>query len=473
MATGRVRVNIEVQSMIKSNSLNMSTKLKAFAIGFCLLGFALTANAQAVAEKLKAPIIIIPGLTGSELVNGETDELVWFTRRRSKQDDLRLPITPNLARNRDKLVPRDIIRGVQLIKFLPEVEIYSQLITALEKRAGYVEGDWEKPEKGGFEATFYVFPYDWRRDNIENARLLIQKIESLKAKLGKPDLRFNIVAHSMGGLISRYAAMYGNNDVGAGKPKPNWSGAKHLDKIFLLGTPNEGAISALDAMLNGFSYFGRGVNLPFFRDFSRFDVFTLPSMFQLMPHGGSLKVYDENLKSLKIDLYEPKTWDAYGWNIWNDGDFKDDFDIIEQENARPYFRAVLERARQFQTALSVSTNGTPPVRFYLIGADCRETLDGAILLKTKKGRWRMIFRAESFERTNGEKVSSEDVRKTIFAMGDGVVPQSSLKAQNTGGPKTLPVTAEIYHCESHGRLVTNPEIQDRLFVLLFGDAAIK
>ena len=430
-----------------------------------------TAASLAQGTPSKAPIIIIPGITGSELVNSETDELVWFKPQRSKDDDLRLPISPSLTRNRDKLVVRDIIRGVQIAKFLPEVEIYAQLIAALEKRAGYTEGDWDKPSNSGHEATFYVFPYDWRRDNIENARLLVQKIEGLKRKLGKSDLRFNVIAHSMGGLITRYAAMYGNSDVGSGKPKPNWAGARHLDKIFLLGTPNEGSISAFDAMLNGFSYVGRGVNVPFLQDLSRFDVFTIPSMYQLMPQNGSLRIYDEDLAPLKLDIYNPVTWEAYGWAIWDDPDFKKRFDIIEQEDSRPFFRVALERARQFHAALN-AVNGNPPVSFYLIGADCKDTLDAAILIK-KKNRWKLIFEPESFEKSNGKKVTSDEVRKTLFAMGDGVVPITSLKAQNVGSPRTIPVAGEIYQCESHGRLVSNPSIQDQLFALLFGGAKLK
>ncbi len=450
----------------------MNNTLKTLVAVLLILAAAAAASAQMPASGSKDPIIIIPGLTGSELVNSETDELVWFKPQRSKDDDVRLPIKPNLVRNRDKLVAGDIIRAVQLARFLPEVEIYSQLIDALEKRAGYVEGSWDKPGKGGFESTFYVFPYDWRRDNIENAQLLIRRIEGLKRKLGKPNLKFNIIAHSMGGLISRYAAMYGTTEAGA-RPKPSWSGAKHLGKIFLLGTPNEGSISALEAMLNGYSLFGRGINVPFLRDITRFDVFTIPSMYQLMPQNDSLRIFDEDLKPMKIDLYDPKTWDEYGWSIWDDDDFTKKFDIIEQEYARPFFKVALERARQFQTALNASADGKPQVAFYLIGAGCKETLDGAVLYKTKKDRWKLLFKAESFERSNGQKVSSDEVRKTIFAMGDGVVSQSSLKAASAGNPNSLPVAGEIYLCESHDRLVSNPDIQDRLFALLFGDGAIK
>ncbi len=450
----------------------MRNTLRSIVIFIFATILAICTSGQTTGSKPRPPIIIIPGITGSELVNSETGELVWFKPQRSKDDDLRLPIKPNMIRNRDKLVARDIIRGLQLVKFLPEVEIYSQLITALEKRAGYVEGNWDDPPKSGIDGTFYVFAYDWRRDNIENARLLIQKIEGLKRKSGRADARFSVVAHSMGGLITRYAAMYGNNDVGAGKPKPNWSGAKHLGKVFLLGTPNEGSISAFDAMINGFSYVGRGVNIPFLQDLSRFDVFTIPSMYQLMPHPGAIRVYDEDLKPLMLNIYDPKIWDAYGFSIWDDGDFKKRFDIIEQEDAKAFFPIALERARQFHAALNAGSNGTPPLSFNLIGSDCKETLDGAILIK-KKNRWRLIFEAESFERSDGRKVSADEVRKTIFAMGDGTVPASSLRAANIGSPKTLPVTDEVFQCESHSRLVSNPAIQDRLFALLFGDAAIR
>src|SRR5688500_12968801 len=165
--------------------------------------------AASAIRKGKAPIIIIPGLTGSELINSKTGEVAWFKVRRAKDDDIRLPISPNLARNRDNLVPRDIIRSVQFIRFLPETEIYERLIDALEKRGGYKEGKLDAPPKDGFEDTFYVFPYDWRRDNVENARLLGRKIEALKTALGRPDLKFNIIAHCMGGLVARFFALYG------------------------------------------------------------------------------------------------------------------------------------------------------------------------------------------------------------------------------------------------------------------------
>ncbi|MBA2737678.1 MAG: hypothetical protein H0U50_12935 [Pyrinomonadaceae bacterium] len=453
-----------------------------FSFAFIFTGFATLAQAQDVKspvadkkdakpaaeiQKGKAPIIIIPGLAGSELVNGKNEEIVWFRPQRAKEDDLRLPISPNLLRNRDSLRARDIIREVEFIRFLPEIEIYQKLIDALEKRGGYTEGKWDNPAANGYEDTFYVFPYDWRYDNVENARLLMQKIDNLKRKLKRPNLKFNIVAHSMGGLIARYAAMYGNADIPRGKLRPNWAGSRNFDKIFLLGTPNGGSVQALESILNGFSFIGGGVNLPFVQNLSKFDVFTIPSIYQLLPHQDTFTAYDENLKPLQIDLYNPKTWEMYDWSIWKDKAFTKKFSPAEQRVAKAYFEVVLNRARRFQEALDANTIAKPPVSIYLMGADCKDTQTAIVLLRNeKKSQWRTLFKPDSFDRADGGKVTSDEVKKLIYARGDGVVTVSSLKKQSAKNPSILPIASELYQCEAHNRLVTNPEIQDRLFSLL-------
>jgi pimeloyl-ACP methyl ester carboxylesterase len=415
----------------------------------------------------KAPIIIIPGLTGSELVNGKNQEIVWFRPQRAKDDDLRLPISPNLTRNRDSLRARDIIRSVEFIKFLPEIEIYQKLIDALQQRGGYMEGKWDAPAANGYEDTFYVFPYDWRLDNVENARLLMQKVEALKRKLKRPDLKFNVIAHSMGGLIARYAAMYGNADIPRGKPRPTWAGARSFNRMFLLGTPNQGSIQAFDSILNGFSFIGGGINLPFVQNLSKFDVFTIPSIYQLLPPQGAFTAYDENLKPVPIDIYNPATWEKYDWSIWKDTDFAKKFSLAEQRSAKAYFTAALTRAKRFQEALDANTSAKPPVTFYLMGADCKDTQTAILLLRNeKKNRWDTHFKASAFERSNGEKVTSEDLKKLLYAQGDGVVTVSSLKKDAAKNTAVLPIASELYQCETHNRLVTNPEIQDKLFDLL-------
>jgi pimeloyl-ACP methyl ester carboxylesterase len=421
----------------------------------------------------KLPVIIIPGLTGSELINAKTGEQVWFKSRRSRDDDVRLPISPTL-RNHDNLIPGDIMRAIKVVKFLPETEVYERLINALETRGGYKEGKWKNPPRDGDRDTFYVFPYDWRLDNVDNARLLIRQIDQLRRTLGKPSLKFNVIAHSMGGLIARYAAMYGNIDIPPGTLKPTWAGARYLDKIFLLGTPNEGSVDTLNSLLDGFSYFGGGVNIPFVQNITRFDVFTIPSAYELLPHEGTLVAYDEKLQPLTIDVYDLKTWEKYNWTPWQDPGFTKKFSAIEQKNAKPFLEAILARAKRFQAALDADGGANIPVAFYLMGADCKETSNAILLFRDeKKDRWRTIFKPGNYT-TDGTKFTEAQLKPLLQAMGDGVVPKRSLIGATLiqdGKQIAFTPVSELFQCESHSRLVTNPEIQDKLLAILSGTAA--
>jgi hypothetical protein len=120
--------------------------------------------------------------------------------------------------------------------------------------------------------------------------------------------------------------------------------------------------------------------------------------------------------------------------------------------------------------LNANTNVKAPVSFYLIGGDCKDTLDGMLLLRNvKKDRWETHFKPDSFTRSTGEKITGVELKKLLFSVGDSTVTKRSLEAKGvaklTNRP-VLPVVSELYQCELHSKLVTNPEIQDRLFVLI-------
>src|SRR6185369_8249912 len=106
----------------KGASCRIFRSLGAVAVSILLLAFLAAAQG-------KPPVIIIPGLTGSEMINSKTGEKVWVKARRSKVDDLRLPLSPNLVANRDSLVPGDIIRSIKL-GILPSSDVYGGLIEA-------------------------------------------------------------------------------------------------------------------------------------------------------------------------------------------------------------------------------------------------------------------------------------------------------------------------------------------------------
>jgi hypothetical protein len=105
-----------------------------------------------------------------------------------------------------------------------------------------------------------------------------------------------------------------------------------------------------------------------------------------------------------------------------------------------------------------------------MGSDCKDTPNAMLVYRNaKKDKWETVFKGETITPSNGVKITDQQMKALLFAKGDGVVPKRSLavESQIADGKKfVLPYTGEIYQCESHNKLVTNPEIQDKLFLLL-------
>ena len=434
----------------------------SFAI-LWVVSAAIFASAQS-----RPPVILIPGLTGSELINSKTGEKVWFKLRRSKGDDLRLPISLNIADNRDSLIAGDIIRDIKA-GLLPRADIYGGFIASLVAK-GYREGRWDAPPARGYENTLYIFSYDWRRDNVENARLLMRKIAALKRAIRRPMLKFDVIGHSMGGLIARYAMMYGDSDLPvSGPPKPNWSGAQSISKVIIMGTPNEGSPLSLRDMINGFALLGIEVNLPFIQSLTKFDVFTIPAAYELLPAPGTLKAFDQDLNPLNFDIYDPATWQKYGWSVSSDKNFAKELSPGEQKIADRFFATWLDRGKRFHEALDVSSTGSP-VPVHMIGSDCKDTLDALVLYQKKDGSWDSVFKADSFETPSGGKITSEALKAKIYVPGDGIVTKRSFTAATVstaaGVESVLAPASSTWICEGHSKLPSNPEVQAKVFSIL-------
>lgn len=437
-------------------------------------------------------MIVIPGILGTELVNSETGETVWPSIFRSSNDGLELPLGADLAANRDKLIPKKIVTTLKLSRLVPEVYIYHDLLKALEKYGGYKEGDWDNPTADGDRDTFYVFAYDWRRDNVESARLLVRRIEELKRKLGRADLRFNIIAHSMGGLIARYAARYGDADLpDAGAPlRSMWAGASSINKIFMFGTPNEGSMDAFATLLEGYSLTeGLRRRVYLLNTLSREASLTAPSIFQLLPHGETARFLDENLRPIKIDIYDPDMWLRYNWSPYADKDFRSRFMSDNEKYARSkrgsvadldaYFRAVLERARRFHEALDIEFEGPTPVALYAFGGDCEETLDAPVILRDeKRNRWVTLTGPRSYSTSDGRRMTKKEVTRAMYLPGDGRVTRRSLLAETLAASRRLsslfnaglPITYAVFSCDLHGDLQNNLTLQDNALTALVSEA---
>jgi pimeloyl-ACP methyl ester carboxylesterase len=433
--------------------------------------------ASARARTGKRPVIVIPGILGSELINSKTHETVWPSAFRTSQEGL--PISPNLAANRDDLVPGKIIETVRLARVLPEVYVYRDLLEALRRYAGYRDGDWENPSADGYQDTFYTFAYDWRQDNVANARELVRRIVQLKTRLQRPDLKFTIVAHSMGGLIARYAAMYGDVDLpdGDGPIQPSWAGAAHIGKIMMIGVPNEGSADAFATIVDGYSITeGLRRRVPLLNKLTAEDVVSTPSVFQLMPHRQSVKFLDENLEPLQLDLYDPEVWKRYGWSvIYSSPEFRRHYASTTGTDGRAdadldaYLAATLRRAHRFHEALDAESAESPVV-LLAIGGDCEETLNAPVILRDeKRNRWLTLTRPRDYKTSTGVKISKQKMVAAMYAPGDGRVTRVSLLGENIFHVRTLSLYT-VFGCDLHGQLPRNKILQDNTLTAIVGEA---
>ena len=426
-------------------------------------------------------MIVIPGILGTELINSKTGETVWPSAFRTEQEGL--PISADLESNRDDLVPGKILETVKLARILPEIYVYRDLLEALRRYAGYRDGDWENPAADGYQDTFYLFPYDWRKDNVANARELVRRVERLKTKLQRPDLKFNIVAHSMGGLIARYASMYGDADLPAGEApiQPTWAGAAHFSKIVMIGVPNEGSTDAFASLLEGYSITeGLRRRVPLLNKLSAEDIVTTPSVFQLLPHQEAVKFLDENLKAIEIDLYNVEVWKRYGWSvIYSSEKFRERHAPIgtdgNGDELEAYLAASLRRARRFHQALDAVENTSSPVVLLAIGGDCEETLSSPVIMRDeKRNRWVTITQPREYRTSTGVKISRKQATEAMYAPGDGRVTRASLLGENLFKTRdavtgfTLSRYA-VFGCDLHGQLQRNKTLQDNALTAIVNE----
>jgi hypothetical protein len=439
----------------------------------------------------KRPIILVPGILNMSLVNSRTGETVWPSAFRSDTDDLDLPITGDPLTSKDDLVATKAIESVRFLPLTPKVNILGDLLHALRTHAGYKEGSWDNPPPGGDHDTFYTFVYDWRGDNVRAAQKLIEQMASLKQKLNKPELRFNVVAVSMGGLIARYAAMYGAMDLPDADTPPavTWAGATHIARIYMFGVPNEGSMSAFATILKGYSL-TEGTSKPrhLLRKLSREDAFSGLSVFQLMPHKQTARFLDQDLKPLQIDLYDPANWKFFGWSIAHDEEFRKRFEktharkeIASNHSAanmlEQHLSVILNRTKRFHQALDAPVTGTAPVLLLAFVGDCDETLDAVVVFKDKRNRWVTVTSPKELRGSGGNKINRNTVISAMYAPGDGRVTRASVLGESLEGltkqspyQTALPITHAFFACGGHGGLHNNRILQDNAFSVLVSEA---
>jgi len=223
------------------------------------------------------PIVVIPGLTGSNLVDGASGRVVWgaFTgdyARPARAEDLRLIALPmnegtSLGQLRDEVRPDGVLDRVRVkVLGIPlVVRAYVQILAMLGA-AGYRDeslGLAGAVDYGSDHYTCFQFDYDWRRDNVESAFRLARFLDEKRAYVRQEgrrrfgtdpgEARFDVVAHSMGALVVRYFLRFGDADLPAdgSLPPVTWAGAGAVERVVLVGPPNAGSLAALVELVEG------------------------------------------------------------------------------------------------------------------------------------------------------------------------------------------------------------------------------
>jgi hypothetical protein len=184
---------------------------------------------------------------------------------------------------RDDLIVGDIVRGVACF------DVYKPLIETIGA-IGFKEA--------GRGDRLHIFPYDWRLDLEILADQLAERLDQLPASTTS----ITLVAHSMGGLISRLMLESGKFN---GKP---WF--RKITNFMTLGTPHLGAPLALARILGLDS--AMGVSAEDFRAIAADRRY--PSGYQLLPAPGEAASW--NIKAGGtldvLDIYDSAVATALG-----------------------------------------------------------------------------------------------------------------------------------------------------------------
>ena len=412
------------------------------------------------------PVILIHGVLGSRLRNKDTGEEVWpggmGTILFNNYEEIALSIDP------ETLSPAPSpLEAYAITSSAAGKDYYGAIIRTLANAGGYIAG---VPGKSVVDKKprYYIYYYDWRQDNVLSARGLGDLIEQVRSDYGMPALKVDIIAHSMGGLITRYFMRYGYVDVLDDNDFPvNNYGSSRVRKVVLLGTPNLGSVSAIQGFLQGYKVGLRSVPTEV--------LMTMPSAYQLFPHPINDSIITANGSVLDRDLFDTKIWQAFQWSIFNPGVRQkilrrfNDPDAGEKHLAllARYFNKYIERARRFVWSLTVPGADTS-IRYVVFGGDC-ELTPKRLLVEEVNG--------ESILRLNPEKiknrVSTVDYEKLMLEPGDGRVTRASLFARTSLDPtkqrhkySAFNMDHSILLCESHENLTGNISFQNNLLNIL-------
>jgi pSer/pThr/pTyr-binding forkhead associated (FHA) protein len=255
---------IEEHTLQPGDTLQVGPARLVFKAGFQPVDLTLVEDPLATprVRSRRIPVVIVPGLMGSELWLGQ--ERVWPNVRYlfTQPEMFMLP-------GEAPLEPREIVNQVVIVPNLIKLEQYGRLGDFLVENLGYRRG-----------VDLMEFAYDWRQDVRLSARRLGQAIEAWEI-----DGPVVLIAHSLGSLVSRY---YVERLGGKGR----------VERVIFLGGPHYGVPKAVANLIRKVDLLPLGL----MGDRLRQVLTSFPSLYQILPiypcatdqHGVSISVFDDD-----------------------------------------------------------------------------------------------------------------------------------------------------------------------------------
>jgi len=383
-------------------------------------------NAMSYEGMARNPVIVIHGFLGSRLVdcNTKDKECVWgdfhlkdlITGYSDKElRDLSHPmeIGKSLPNLKDNICSVGMMNtfNLDLMGYNVKLDAYDKMIDILEF-AGYVLHDKEKdldnkkplPKDKNFYSLF-TFNYDWRMDLPYNAAKLFDFITKIRKYLKEKylefygiedyNVQFDIMGHSMGGLLARYFLRFGAQDLpeDGSIPELNWKGSEYVDKLIIIGTPNAGYLDTCLELVNGLQI---AKHTPIYPPAV---IGTFPTYYQMMPLLSTKSVvYSNDINGDPVDIFDIQVWKDLKWGLANPNQYKILQKILpdvksafqRKKIALDHLEKCLKRAKQFTGAMRIYGDNPRDVSKYLFVGNAEVGTNRKASVDRKTGKLEVI-----------------------------------------------------------------------------------
>lgn len=369
-------------------------------------------------------IIFVPGYFGSYLVDKKTKETVFIDAKSAMsprgalslgQAELKTPAGPELEAG-------GVLEVVNVMKAY-KIDVYGGEIERLRAIPG---------------VQVIPYGYDWRDDLHKAVLGLDALVKDLKAH-GAP--RVDIVAHSLGSLISTYYLAYGTQQPETAKL--TWEGAGNVSHLVIAGAPFDGAMIFVDQM-------NRGNTLPLMgRLMPAETMSSFPSGYFALPYRTGY-VYDRNQTVRKIALDRPEFWRDNRLGLAANQEIAPQ--VKAARNA--YVSKWIPRARRFMTLLQLPDVARAPVpaglKIEAIIGHGSPTLAAGYAIEDE-GRVKLFFKKDALRELGLDPAILE-------TDGDGTVTNESAEL-----PAPLAKVATIVTTKAaHDKLLTDKDVQEKI-----------